>query len=147
MRTVYGVPDPAAAGMRVSGKTDLRLGRDILARRRLPAEVFLGRSADYCRAAARRHAALCPDDLTEFVFHGIPRLLTGLSGRPDVRLGLLTGNIQQIALLKLTRAGLAGFFYPPVGASGCDAADRLPLAPIARARAGDGGARTRRSAP
>ena len=138
MRTEYGVPDPAAAGLRFSGMTDLGIARDILSALSYPPDLFPGRSADFCREAARQHAALCPDDLTGFVFPGIPQLLTGLSARQDVRLGLLTGNIQEIALLKLARAGLAPFFDPGVGAFGCDAADRLALAPIARARAGDG---------
>ena len=138
MRSVYGVPDPAAAGLRFSGMTDLGIARDILAALSYPPGLFPERSAEFCREAARQHADLCPDDLTGFVFPGIPNLLTGLSARQDVRLGLLTGNIQEIALLKLIHAGLAPFFAPAVGAFGCDAEDRLALAPIARARAGDG---------
>jgi phosphoglycolate phosphatase-like HAD superfamily hydrolase len=51
-------------------------------------------------------------------------------------LGLLTGNYEQIARLKLGRAGLGGFFAPGQGAFGSDAEDRTALPPIARRRAG-----------
>ena len=90
------------------------------------------------RAAARQHADLCPDDLTGFVFPGIPNLLTGLSARHGRTARAAHREHPEIALLKLIHAGLAPFFTPAVGAFGCDAEDRLALAPIARARAGAG---------
>ena len=137
LRTVYGVPDPAAAGLRFSGMTDLGIAERILTALGYPGGHFRERSVNFCREAVRQHATLCPDDLTGYVIPGIPELLSGLRARQDVRLGLLTGGIREIALLKLARAGLAGYFTTPaVGAYGCDAEDRLALPPIARSRAG-----------
>ena len=140
IRDVYGMPDPAAAGIRASGKTDLQLGGEILAVGGYTREVFLRHASRYCAAAATWYETGCPADLSDYVIDGIPGLLAGLAARPGVLLGLLTGNIRQIALRKLAAAGLAGYFTPPVGSWGCDAEDRAELAPIARARAGAGGA-------
>ena len=51
-------------------------------------------------------------------------------------LGLLTGNYEQIARLKLERAGLSGAFAGAPGGFGSDAEDRAALPAIARRRAG-----------
>ncbi len=140
IRDVYGMPDPAAAGIRGSGKTDLQIASEILAVGGYTREHFRMHADRYCAAAAARYETGCPADLSGYVIDGIPALLAGLAARPDVRLGLLTGNIRQIALRKLAAADLARFFSPPIGSWGCDAEDRTQLAPIARARAGSGGA-------
>lgn len=138
IRDVYGMPDPAAAGIRASGKTDLRIAAEILAAGGYTHEHFRLHADRYCAAAAAQYETRCPTDLSGYVIDGIPALLAGLAARTDVRLGLLTGNIRKIALRKLDAAGLAGFFSPVVGSWGCDAEDRIQLAPIARARAGAG---------
>lgn len=136
IRDVFGMLDPAAAGVRASGKTDLQIAREILTAGGCPPGLLGERAAAYCAAAAAEYAARCPADLSGYVIDGIPDVLAALAVRGDVRLGLLTGNIRAIALRKLAAAGLAGFFTPPVGSWGCDAEDRRALAPIARARAG-----------
>jgi len=69
------------------------------------------------------------------VFPGIERLLEDLSRREDVTLGLLTGNIEPGARLKLSPANLNRFF--PFGAFGSDSPRREELPPIAVARARD----------
>jgi phosphoglycolate phosphatase-like HAD superfamily hydrolase len=53
-----------------------------------------------------------------------------------VKLGLLTGNYEPIARLKLERAGIGGAFPVGQGAFGSDAEDRTALPAIARRRAG-----------
>jgi phosphoglycolate phosphatase-like HAD superfamily hydrolase len=65
---------------------------------------------------------------------GIPELLERLSRQPRVVLGLLTGNIERGARLKLEPPGFNRFF--PFGAFGDDSADRycLPAVAVARAR-------------
>ena len=60
---------------------------------------------------------------------GIREVLDTLEGREDIRLGLLTGNIEQGAMLKLKTFGLERYF--DIGAFGDDDADRNKLLPIA----------------
>jgi phosphoglycolate phosphatase-like HAD superfamily hydrolase len=68
------------------------------------------------------------------VFPGVRELLEELAGRrPDVCLGLVTGNTARGAQLKLGAAGLASYF--PVGGFGSDAMERAKLPPIAVERA------------
>ncbi len=65
---------------------------------------------------------------------GIPELLERLAREPRVVLGLLTGNIERGARLKLQPPGFNRYF--PFGAFGDDSADRycLPSVAVARAR-------------
>lgn len=69
------------------------------------------------------------------VFPGIERLLELLSRREDVTLGLLTGNIEPGARIKLSPADLNRFFS--FGAFGSDSQHREELPPIAVERARD----------
>ena len=64
---------------------------------------------------------------------GIRPLLDALSAREDVLLGLLTGNIERGARIKLTPPSLNRYFA--FGAFGSDSADREELPPIAVERA------------
>lgn len=67
------------------------------------------------------------------VLPGIRDLLAALSTHDDVVLGLLTGNIQPGARIKLEGAALNPFF--PFGAFGSDSMHREELPPIAVERA------------
>lgn len=69
---------------------------------------------------------------------GVSSLLSALSQRADVQLGLVTGNVESVAYHKLRRAGLASYFS--VGAFGSDHADRDKLPPMAARRASIQGA-------
>ena len=64
---------------------------------------------------------------------GVLELLKRLEAHQDVTLGLLTGNFQDGAWVKLSRFDLGSFF--PFGAFGDDAADRRGLVPVAFERA------------
>lgn len=64
---------------------------------------------------------------------GVLELLRRLEARSDVTLGLLTGNFQDGAWVKLSRFELGEFF--PFGAFGDDASDRRGLVPVALERA------------
>ena len=88
----------------------------------------------------RSYARLCPDDLSHTVLTGIPELLAQLSRRADRTFGLVTGNYEAIARLKLRRAGIGRWFDAAIGAFGSDAEDRAELPAIARRRAGEPGA-------
>ena len=77
-------------------------------------------------------------ELSRSVYARMVRLQTrigsdALAGRPEVHLGLLTGNTAGGAASKVRHFGLASFF--PFGAYGCDHPDRNQLGPIALARA------------
>jgi phosphoglycolate phosphatase len=69
---------------------------------------------------------------------GISELLARLAERPGVTLGLLTGNLERGARLKLDPPGYNPFF--PFGAFGSDSHDRyqLPAVAVERARAHTG---------
>ncbi len=67
------------------------------------------------------------------VLPGITELVQHLSVRPDVLVGLLTGNIERGAKAKLRPTGLLPYFK--VGAYGSDDSNRRHLPAIARDRA------------
>src|SRR5436305_1215096 len=67
------------------------------------------------------------------VLAGVPALLDALAGDGRVILGLLTGNIERGARIKLGNASLNDYF--PFGAFGSDSARREELPPIAVERA------------
>ena len=91
-------------------------------------------------ACCRIYAEICPPDLSDYVVPGIPELLPWLAGREGVALGLLTGNFEPVARLKLARAGIGSWFASGQGAFGSDSEDRAALPAIARRR-GPGSAR------
>ena len=71
---------------------------------------------------------------------GVVELLDALAERPDVRLGLATGNFREAALTKLRHFGLDG--YLSEGGFGDDAEDRGELVGIAIQRIANGAAPT-----
>jgi phosphoglycolate phosphatase-like HAD superfamily hydrolase len=72
-----------------------------------------------------RQMRLCP---------GVPALLDALNARDDVMLGLVTGNLENTAPIKLRAVGIdPGFFR--VGGYGSDESDRNRLPAIAACRA------------
>lgn len=64
---------------------------------------------------------------------GVASLLAALRAHASTALGLLTGNLQTTAYLKLAALDIADYF--PVGGFGSDAADRNRLGPVAVERA------------
>ena len=106
-----------------SGRTDVAIGRDLLAahgidptpanRARLT-EAYLARLP---AALAAKAGAVCP---------GVPELLAALRPRGDVLLGLLTGNVRRGAEKKLGHFGLWDHFA--VGGFGDEHDDRDDVA-------------------
>lgn len=64
---------------------------------------------------------------------GVQALVNLLHEHPELHLGVLTGNLEVTARMKLDVFGLNPFF--PIGAFGSDCADRNRLGPIALERA------------
>ena len=119
-----------------AGRTDGEIARAILLDAGVSTEridALAGRVRESCCRASTR---LLPDDLSWAVLPGVRELLDWLMERDDVKLGVLTGNYEPIARLKLSRAGIGGAFALGHGAFGSDAEDRAALPAIARWRAG-----------
>jgi phosphoglycolate phosphatase-like HAD superfamily hydrolase len=138
LRTVHSVrPDRARlASVSPAGRTDPEIARAILLACGISAARIDERADEVREQCCRAYARLCPQDLSAFVLPGVPELLTSLAGDENVVLGLVTGNYQPVARLKLARAGIGRYFAAGQGAFGSDADDRLSLPPIARRRAG-----------
>ncbi|HUE28612.1 MAG TPA: haloacid dehalogenase-like hydrolase, partial [Solirubrobacteraceae bacterium] len=110
-----------------AGRTDPEIARTILLDAGVSAERIDDRADEVREACSRAYARLCPPDLSQFVLPGIPDLLTWVSGRSDALPGLLTGNYEAVARLKLARAGIGSFFPSGQGAFGSDDEDRAGL--------------------
>lgn len=119
-----------------AGRTDPDIARTVLLDAGVSAERIDDRADALRDACCEAYARLCPSDLSQFVLPGVRELLTWLSSRPDATLGLLTGNYEAVARMKLSRAGIGSFFPSGQGAFGSDDEDRAALVAIARRRAG-----------
>jgi phosphoglycolate phosphatase len=135
LKTSYGwsySPDHEDRGkFDFSGKTDPQIVRELVmddvGRERF--ESGLPRALDLYLEELERQ--LLPG--TVVPKPGITELLERLEAEPRVTLGLLTGNLERGARLKLAPPDFNRYF--PFGAFGSDSADRYQLPPIAVERA------------
>lgn len=120
----------STADVPFSGRTDPAIFRDVLSKNDLPTtDAFIESAIErYVHVMKRR---LTPKKVE--VLPGVPSLLTELHERPDVQLGLVTGNVEPIAYEKLSTAGLGSYF--PFGSFGSDHVDRAELPAVAARRA------------
>ena len=131
LEEVYGRPVPAD-GYPFMGKTDPRIVRELAALSGVPrVEVERGLATALVRYLDLLDRWLEPRHVE--VKAGVEALLDRLQREPGVMVGLLTGNMERGAAIKLERAGLAGRFA--VGAFGSDREDRNELVPVALDRA------------
>ena len=128
---VFGVAGPMD-GFDYSGKTDPQIVRELM--------EAAGIAAERMTAHRPRALSLYTEGLARGLGSGdvqmkpgVPALLEALASRPEVQLGLLTGNLEPCARLKLGPVDLNRFF--PLGAYGSDDEDRYRLPPIAIERA------------
>jgi phosphoglycolate phosphatase-like HAD superfamily hydrolase len=121
------------AGYSYAGRTDPQIVRDLLGRAELDAaaiENALPRVLDlYVEGLARDMAGADGPHLHP----GIGELLARLDADPRTLTGLLTGNVERGAQIKLDHFGIRHYFE--LGAYGSDSADRNQLVAIAAARA------------
>lgn len=138
LRRVLGETIPSD-GISFSGKTDPQIFREILAHHGLSDAAGNGRFEALLEVYSETMHRLIRERGVE-VLPGVHELLGRLRERPDVRLGLLTGNLEPMAYLKLNAGGLASHFS--FGAFGSDSEDRNQLPAIALERAREATGRT-----
>jgi len=129
---VFGVAG-ALDGYDLRGKTDPRIVHDVLGAAGIPRAAIEARAAECFDVYVRELDALLGDGSAVQLMPGVRALVDSLAARAGAVVGLLTGNIEAGARLKLRPTGLLPRFR--VGAFGSDDMDRRRLPPIARARA------------
>lgn len=132
---VFG--SPGNPSYRYDGKTDKQIIRDVM---RLE-----GHADDHIDSRMEKVLALYLDGLREGArdkkfnvrpLQGVTEILDALEPRKDVILGLLTGNIEPGARIKLTAAGIDPDRFK-INAFGSDHEHRPELPAIAQRRAGE----------
>jgi phosphoglycolate phosphatase-like HAD superfamily hydrolase len=119
-------------GYSFAGRTDPRIALDLMARAGLCAAEVHARLENLRACYLERLAALL-DPRRVDILPGVRDLLEHLGSRDGLLVGLLTGNWQGGARLKLGALGLQGYFR--FGAFGDDGIDRHELPPFALERA------------
>jgi phosphoglycolate phosphatase-like HAD superfamily hydrolase len=138
-QALHGVAD-GMKGIGPGGKTDPAIVREIFVTK-------LGRAPTSAEMDAiyRAYLPFLAEEVASsrgfVVMPGVASLLAGLTAREDVLLGLVTGNIEEGARIKLARPGLIRHFR--FGGFGSDSEDRDHLTRIGveRGRALAGGMR------
>lgn len=116
-----------------SGKTDARIISDLLAGMGVAnGEILLRLPEVYTLMAFKANEVYPEQEIV--ACYGVQDLLTALRERQDVMLGLLTGNAEATASLKLEAAGIDPRQFV-VGAYGSDDVDRNQLPALALQRA------------
>jgi phosphoglycolate phosphatase-like HAD superfamily hydrolase len=114
------------------GKTDPRIVHDLMRAAGVPGDAIVERLDDCLATYARALEGLIRDGHRVDVLPGVAELVRRLDARTDAIVGLLTGNIEAGARLKLAPTGLLPYFR--VGAYGSDDPDRARLPRVAAAR-------------
>jgi phosphoglycolate phosphatase-like HAD superfamily hydrolase len=120
-------------GYDMSGKTDPRIVQDVLEGAGLARPAVRERLDDFFEAYAQSLAEEIGDGREVVTMPGVAALVRRLDTEADVVLGLLTGNIEQGARIKLGPTGLLPYFA--LGAFGSDNPDRRGLPSLAARRA------------
>lgn len=133
MLEVYRTAGPIATHA-FDGKTDPQIARELLTHAGLPsAAVDRGLTELWTTYLRELSVEFAQPGSRTTVLPGVEALLRELEGHADVLLGLLTGNIEAGARLKLASAGIRNTFL--IGAYGSDCEQRAGLPPVAVARA------------
>ncbi|MCI4355164.1 MAG: haloacid dehalogenase-like hydrolase [Thermoplasmata archaeon] len=131
LRETFGVTGPME-GYDYSGKTDPLIVRELMTSVGFsPAEIDRGMAATLALYQERLAVALRPEHVRPKP--GVGALLAALEDDPRATLGLLTGNLEPCARLKLEPLGVNGHFS--FGAYGSDHEDRRRLPAVAVERA------------
>ncbi|HZI89937.1 MAG TPA: HAD family hydrolase [Candidatus Polarisedimenticolia bacterium] len=132
LRETFDTTGPIS-GFRFAGMTDPQCVAEIMRMAGIADEVIrtrrnacLERYVTHLKVEMRNHGGAR-------IFPGVKELLERLRDREDILVGLLTGNVQTGAMLKLGRFQLGDYFR--FGAFGDDHEDRCELARIALEKA------------
>jgi phosphoglycolate phosphatase len=136
---VYGTAGPIATHA-FDGKTDPQIARELLTHAGLPgAAVDNGLPSLWSTYLRELSVEFARPSHRTTVLPGVQTLLDELVRRPDdVVLGLLTGNIERGASLKLSSAGIRTPFRVGAFGSDCERRDGLPPVAVERAQAATG---------
>jgi phosphoglycolate phosphatase-like HAD superfamily hydrolase len=127
-REVSAVVD-AFSGIRMSGKTDVQIIREGLALHKISSgDGVVPRVVE----SYLRNLRLEIDNPDRYIYPGMKEALDIFRSMDSVGLGLITGNMEEGARVKLEPFGLNPYF--PTGAFGSDSEDRNLLLPVARRR-------------
>lgn len=129
---VYGISGDID-GYDLRGKTDQRIVFDIMTATGMRMEAVKERLDDVFEAYARGLLEEIGDGRNILTLPGVSELVRQLHETDEALLGLLTGNIEQGARIKLEPTGLWPYF--PIGAFGSDHVDRRCLPSLAARRA------------
>jgi phosphoglycolate phosphatase len=128
---VFGTTGPID-GYDYSGKTDPQIVRELMrGAGKADAEIERTRPRALACYSDRLRDSLRPEHVQPKL--GVAELLLALAADARVRLGLLTGNLEACARVKLEPLAANGYF--PFGAYGSDDEDRYLLPAVAVARA------------
>jgi phosphoglycolate phosphatase len=129
---IYGIQLAAADLGQTAGLTDTAIARRVLRHAGLADETIAAGLDDFFVAAARAYERHVPADLRPYHTPHAEEALRWLRER-GMHLGLVTGNVERIAWIKLAAARLADYFE--CGAFGEEAEAREELPPRAVTRA------------
>jgi phosphoglycolate phosphatase-like HAD superfamily hydrolase len=132
LRELFGTSGPAES-YRMSGKTDPRIITDLLTAAGIDPVEIAARLPEVYALMAEKARGIFPGKGIK-PCPGVMELLSALRWRHDAVLGLLTGNAQVTAPLKLAAAGIDPAQFA-IGAYGSDAMDRNQLPAVAMNRA------------
>ena len=130
---VYGVQLQVEDLGQTAGLTDTAIAKRMLRHAGVADETLASGLGEFFSASAHAYARRVPADLSPYHTPYAAEALIWLCER-GAHLGLVTGNVEQIAWIKLAAAGLAGYFA--CGAFGDEAEAREELPPRAVERAG-----------
>jgi phosphoglycolate phosphatase-like HAD superfamily hydrolase len=123
---VYG-RDPSAIAYRMDGKTELQIAYELMGLAGLSRqEIEAGLPRFWVRYEEELRRAVTPERTR--VFPGVAALVAQVARLPHALLGLLTGNCEPAARIKLQAARLDGF---ALGAYGAHHEDRAALPALA----------------
>jgi phosphoglycolate phosphatase-like HAD superfamily hydrolase len=124
-----------ADGYAFSGRTDPQIARDILSMNSLEGEELERAVPQAVRLYLEYFEQVLPTLPKARLMPGVKELLEALRVRPDAHVGLLTGNVEAGARLKLGHFGIEHYFDFSVSCFGSDHEDRYQLPALALERA------------
>jgi phosphoglycolate phosphatase-like HAD superfamily hydrolase len=119
-----------SSGIRFAGMTDASIFKALVSAAGITALRYAALKAELCSCYLQALSVeMERPDPRRRIMPGVIPLLDELSARPDVSLGLLTGNLEAGARIKLEPFGLNEYF--PGGGFGSDHHDRRQVARLA----------------